>query len=153
MKTHLLKGIILINLLFLSPLLAQFSLEVQATSVVPRKFAAYDFVFQSLQNIPPSAEFLIVFSKDFLLAKIVMADSRSMTGGFTIAVQSDTIIAKRTGLGNTLAAREQADLKVAMIANPTDMEKEHDFHFIIRDNGRVLLDEIVAAKITEISRN
>ena len=118
--------------------LAQTQLTVKASQLQPRKYAAYDFAFVASQEIAKDAEIDIVFPKEFILSKVVMADSRAMNGGLTVEVKGDTVKVKRSGRGNSVPAGSSIDVKLASVINARDMAKDFNFLILIKQQKNII---------------
>ncbi len=99
--------------------LAQSGLTVTATSTAAGTPAVYVFSFTADQELSPRAGLAVVFPSGFDLSKVVMADSRSMDGGWLVRVQGDTVWAQRSGLGKAMAAGTAVDLILAAVVAET----------------------------------
>ena len=131
-------------------LLSQQTDSVYATQTTPLKPAAYKFVFTLEADISPGMEIDVVFPPQFNLSRVVHAGSNRITGGFTVKVKADTVKAKRTRRGNTLAAGERCDLLMASIINPVDMEKEYSFSIIVRSGREIVAEKEFVARVEKL---
>ncbi|HPI74416.1 MAG TPA: hypothetical protein PK843_04975 [bacterium] len=99
--------------------LAQSGLTVTATSTAAGTPAVYVFSFTADQELSPRAGLAVVFPSGFDLSKMMMADSRSIDGGWLVRVHADTVWAQRSGLGKTITAGTVVDLILAAVVAET----------------------------------
>lgn len=148
-------GIIKISAIFFGVVIAnlswaQTSFTVRATQTTPRTFAAYQFVFTTEQELPANAEIEIIFPSYFILSKVVLADSRTISGGFSVAVNGDTVRVKRSGLGSIIPRGRTVDLLLASIINPREMAPEYEFTFSIAGTKGPAIKKKYMSSIAEI---
>ena len=104
-------------------------LTVKATTVEPRKTAAYEFSFRAAEDILPGARFEIVLPPKCITAYLKMATSVSMLGGLAARAANDTVYVQRSGLGNAVSAGDSVAIRIAAIVNPAEMN--YDYTFIL----------------------
>jgi hypothetical protein len=102
-------------------------LTVKATTVEPRKTAAYEFSFRAAEDILPDARFEIVLPAQCMTAYLKMATSVSMLGGLAATATNDTVYVQRSGLGNRLSAGDSVIIRIAAIVNPAEMNLDYTF--------------------------
>jgi hypothetical protein len=116
------------GLLFFRALVAQSGLTVTTTSIAAETPAVYMFSFQCDKPIGPAAALGVVFPAGFDLAKVLLADSRTMDGGMAVRVHGDTVWAQRSGRGQAILAGTKVDLILAAVvpAQPGDGSVEFE---------------------------
>ncbi len=129
---------------------AQEIISVKATQTTPRTAAAYQFMFTTEQDLLPNAEIDIVFPSYFILSKTVLADSRAINGGFSVAVKNDTVRVKRSGMGSVVPKGRTVDLLLASIINPREMAPNYEFGIIIRSANAPVLKKKFNSGIAEL---
>ena len=142
------KRYILMLLFVFTGVLSSFAQSVKVTQLESKKPAAYDIVFQADQDIAPQGEIDIIFPQDFNISQVILADSRTLTGGLTVTVNKDTVKIKRSGLGDVVSAGSTPDIKLATVINPQDMDKEYDFRILIRENNRVISNRTLTSTLS-----
>ncbi len=107
----------------------------------------YNFVISVNEDIPVKSEIILVFPSEFDLSQISIADSRVLNGGLDVSTNLDSVIIKRSGLGDVIDSGTKTDLKIGLITNPADLEKEYRFGLVVRQADRILVDDEIAVDI------
>ena len=119
--------------------LSQQLVSVSATKLDPGTQAGYTFVVETNQSIAPNAEFIIAFPSSFLLPNVKMTASKQMNGGLSVSsVNDSTVLVKRSGLGETIAAGQSVDIFLASVINPDVMNSEFIFEIVHQENNQEL---------------
>jgi len=135
MKLNKILPVVLLSLFLVKSVLSQQLVSVSATQLQPGHQAGYKFVINTDQAISPTASFVIIFPKEFLLDRAILCGSHGFNGGLTMQVNQDTVRIQRSGLGTEQPAGE-IDLFVGSVVNPEDMEKEYEFQVYHNENNR-----------------
>ncbi len=146
---------VFVLVLLLSNTLAwtQEPIRVYSTNPEPKGLSACLFEFELPKALPSSATLEIICPGTMVLDPVMLASSKTITGGLVVAVSSDTITVKRVGLGGTVAAGTEVDLRVASIIFSSKQEQPE--MFIIRglDNENPLFRLESKTEIRAWSRN
>ena len=132
-----------------SLLRAQDELTITATHLTAGKAAAYDMSFTATDDISPDATIHIVFPKDFDVSQVVMAASKTITGGFTVSTAADTVRIKRTGLGTSVPRGTACDLAMAAVTNAPQMDTEFEFVLAVYEGNRLVFSHSVLSRIEQ----
>jgi len=141
---------VLIGLLGVNSTWAQDIISVKATQTTPRTAAAYQFLFTTEQELAKDAEVDIVFPSYFILSQAVLADSRTINGGFLVTVKNDTVKVKRSGMGSVIPRGRTVDLLLASIINPREMASNYEFGILIRSANAPVMKKKFNSRIAEL---
>ncbi len=102
------------------------SVAIVANHPEARSSSIYQVNFVIDKPIPAKAVFRIVFPASFDLSDLMIAGSSTINGGFTLQVEGQTVIIKRSGLGKPIPANQRADLKFAIVKNPPSPADDYE---------------------------
>ncbi len=102
-----------------------YAAEIDSLSINPVNSRAgqqsiYILQFSSSDTVPSSAQWEITFPAGFDLGKVLMAGSNSIKGGFSVQVNSQTILISRSGQGPPLQSGVNYDLAFANVMNAAE---------------------------------
>jgi hypothetical protein len=78
----------------------------------------------------------ILLPVEFDRSQLLLAASRSINGGFTVANRGDTLWVKRSGSGDRITTTGALDLAIASIRLPADLQRPYPFSFTLVDSSR-----------------
>jgi len=118
------------------PLRAQSLQRVVASPFEPGSPAVIRFEWDNGEPITPLWRMGVVLPPEFDRTQLLLAASRSINGGFTVANSGDTLWVVRGTSGDRVTGSSRMDLSVASIGLPADLQKSYPFVFIIQDSSR-----------------
>jgi len=128
--------------------LPQDSIKVIAKSPEAEAASIYQIEFRLSKPLSPKGVIQIKFPKGFDLSNLQVAGSSTINGGFDLKVEDQTVILKRSGLGRLIKANEKADVKFAIVKNPSTPEKEYELEIeILNENNLSLIKNREKIKI------
>ena len=130
------KSLFLVLLTGVLSLQAQSLHRVVASPFEPASPSVLRFEWDNGGPITPLWRLGVVLPPEFDRSQLLLAASRSINGGFTVANSGDTLWAVRSGAGDRINAAERMDLSVASIGLPSDLQASYPFIFIIQDSSR-----------------
>lgn len=99
--------------------------------------AVIRFIAKSDTILSEKASFCVVMPKGFDISNLIFADSNSLTGGFLVSVKNDTVIVKRSGVGNTIQDNLVFDWAIAVVTLPENVSEQYDFSVRFNNNLRI----------------
>jgi hypothetical protein len=117
----------LINILVVSSILAfgfigriqaQESIIITASDSTAQSRALYTVQFLTSESLSPDAVIKVVFPKEYILSKKILAGSHTIKGGLVTTVKGDTVLVQRTGLGKKVLSGTYVDVMLSDIINP-----------------------------------
>jgi hypothetical protein len=112
---------------------AQNSIIISASDSTARARTLYKIEFIPTENLGREAELKIVFPREFILTKKILAGSRALNGGLVAFVKGDTVLVQRTGLGTEVPAGTKVDVMLSDIINPVRADKEYQISVKIKN--------------------
>ena len=126
---------------------AQTEAPVRVLDQRPLELTAYELTWDTDRSLDADATIGVVFPSLCNLSQVVMADSKKLNGGLSVAVSGDTVWVERSGRGDAVATGERVDLKIASIFNPPLTDSSFEFKLVLRDRLKPVLMQTLQAEI------
>ncbi len=123
-------------------------LRIQALSAQPGKPSVYEIAFTTREALSPEAEFTLEFPTEFDLSHLQIAGSPEMTGGFTLAREKQTVLVKRSGLGQRVAFGTFVRLRLGSIGNPKNFAGSTEVTLQVRASAQSAAAAFAKQRVT-----
>ena len=132
---------------------AQESVTIKASNATAHARTLYTIDFITSETLYADASVEIVFPKEFLLTKKILAGSRALNGGLVVSVTGDTVVVQRTGLGDEVPAGTKVDVMLSDIINPGKSDKDYQISVRVKREPNALFGKKVQVPVTIKSRS
>ncbi len=115
---------------------AQDSLKVVALDAVQAKQSVYRLSFVASDTLAADCEIAVTFPAGFDLSKTRMAGSADMKGGFKATVNGNTVVLKRSGLGQAILPGQRVSILFGTVGNPGQATLASSFQIVFRNPSK-----------------
>jgi len=140
-KTIICRWLIVLLIIFsgTSLVLAADEIDLKPQHVEVEKNSIYELFFSIEKEISPKAIVTIEFPTNFDLSGVLIAGSATINGGFSLSVEQNKVVIKRSGLGRTIKPNEKVDIKFANVRNPATAADDYRIKINIKNDENITI--------------
>jgi len=128
--------VVAFTLISFSGIEAQTKMSLKPLSSRPGSLSMYELKFTLSEPLVSNALTELQFPGKYNLSTVALASSNDIKGGFTIQVNGDKLIIKRSGLGPDVKAQKELKIILGPLKVPTENQSVDDKILIgIKANG------------------
>ncbi len=114
----------------------QDSLMIKPANPIQGEPSVYTLSFVTVDTLFPDGIIEITLTEDFDLSKTRLANSTTINGGFTVAVNGNTVVLQRKGTGRLVLPLEKVDVQFGVVKNPQKLQVDFPLRMTVKNATR-----------------